>query len=184
MGDVDFVIRPLAREDREWVAHFVDQHWGSTQMVTRGKAVYVHLLPGFVAERPKPPASGSDRPDDDATEENPVIHMERVGLLTYNLEGKACEIITLDSLVPNKGIGTALVAELKRAAKEAHMQRLWCITTNDNLPALRFWQKRDFELVALYPNAIEISRRLKPQIPLTGLAGIPIRDEIELQYRV
>jgi hypothetical protein len=58
---------------------------------------------------------------------------------------------------------------------------MWLITTNDNMAALRFWQKRGFMLVAVYTNALEQSRKLKPEIPLIGLDGIPLRDEIELE---
>lgn len=54
--------------------------------------------------------------------------------------------------------------------------------TDDNLHALRFYQNRGFVLVAVYRNALEISRQLKPEIPLIGKNGIPLRDEIELEY--
>lgn len=187
MTDEAFSIRSLQREDREWVAHFLDEHWGSTQMVTRGRILYGHLLPGFVAERTKPPAEGEDAPleiDDDATEENPIVTMEKIGLLTYNVEDQACEIVSLNSNVEGIGIGSALVDELISAAKEAKIKRIWLITTNDNLPALKFWQKRDFELVQIHRNAIEQARRLKPQIPITGIEGIRIRDEIELELNL
>ncbi|HEX7715028.1 MAG TPA: GNAT family N-acetyltransferase, partial [Bacillota bacterium] len=60
-------------------------------------------------------------------------------------------------------------------------QRLWLITTNDNLAAIRFYQLRGFVLVALHRDAIAQSRKLKPEIPLRGIDGIPIRDEIELE---
>jgi DNA-3-methyladenine glycosylase I len=184
MSEENFTIRPLQREDREWVAHFLDKHWGSTQMVTRGRILYGHLLPGFVAERVHPPDKEPDGMDDDATEENPIVTMEKIGLLTYNLEEKECEIVSLDSLAPNIGVGTALVSELIEAAKESGIKRLWLITTNDNLPALRFWQKRGFVLVKIHRNSIEQARRLKPQIPIVGLHGIPIRDEIELEMQL
>ena len=59
--------------------------------------------------------------------------------------------------------------------------RLWGITTNDNLPALAFYQKRGFRIVAVRPGAIERARVMKPSIPLCGLDSIPIRDEIELE---
>jgi len=192
MTEADFVVRPLQREDREWVAHFLDEHWGTTQIVSRGRATYGHLLPGFVAERPLPletletyeeaePAAGVD---DDETEENPAVKMEKVGLLTYNIEGQECEITTLNSLIEGVGIGTALVDELIKAAKESGINRLWLVTTNDNLPALKFWQKHAFKLVTVHRNAIQEARRLKPQIPITGYEGIPIRDELELEYIV
>ncbi|MGD8245715.1 MAG: hypothetical protein PVG25_02965 [Anaerolineae bacterium] len=61
------------------------------------------------------------------------------------------------------------------------MQRIWLITTNDNLAALRFYQRRGFSLVAVHPGAVDQARTLKPEIPAIGHSGIPIRDEIELE---
>lgn len=165
----DFTVRPLERSDREWVAHFLDERWGTTQIVSRGKAVYGHLLPGFKAERPS-----AEKPD----------KMEHVGLITVNVTEKECEITTLDSLDEEQGIGSALVEAVEVWAKENGIKRLWLITTNDNLAALKFWQKRGFELVTIHRDAIAESRRIKPQIPITGIDGIPIRDEIELEKKV
>lgn len=185
----DYIIRPLEREDREWVAHFLDEHWRTTQVVSRGQAYYGHLLPGFVAERDQ----RADRETVDGLGDKP----ERIGLLTYHLAGGACEILTLNSLEEGRGIGTALVEALrtlltqqeKQKDRDKHnsediLHRIWLVITNDNLNALRFWQKRGFELVAVHRNAIQAARRLKPQIPIIGQHGIPIRDEIELEYRL
>ena len=166
----DYHIRPLERADREWVAHFLDDRWGTTQIVSRGKAVYGHLLPGFIAEWGKA--------DGDEAEPTPT---ENIGLITINIIGKECEITTLDSLTEAAGVGTALVETVEAWAEEAGIQRLWLVTTNDNLAALKFWQKRGYHLVAVHRNAIAQSRRIKPQIPITGIDGIVIRDEIELE---
>lgn len=184
MSDENFVVRPLERSDREWVAHFLDEHWGSTQIISRGRTLYGHLLPGFVAERPLPLPEEEEVLDDDETAENPVVQMEKRGLLTYNLENQACEILTINSLDMGIGIGTALVEALVTAATEVDIKRLWVITTNDNMPALRFWQKRDFRMIKIHRDAVQESRRLKPQIPLTGVHDIPIYDEIELEYLI
>lgn len=169
----DYQIRPLERSDREWVAHFLDKRWGTTQIVSKGKAVYGHLLPGFMAEWVK--ADG---------DESEPSQAENIGLLTVHITGKECEITTLDSLTEAAGVGTALVETLEMWALEAEMQRLWLVTTNDNLAALKFWQKRGYHLVAVHRNAIAQARRIKPQIPITGQDGIPIRDEIELEKRL
>ncbi len=106
------------------------------------------------------------------------------GLVTYRLEAGECEIVTIDSLIEGIGIGTALIDAVKAAAVAATCERLWLITTNDNVKALRFYQRRGFALVAVYRNALEESRRLKPEIPLVGVHGIPLRDEIELELRL
>ncbi len=60
------------------------------------------------------------------------------------------------------------------------LSALWLTTTNDNLNALRFYQKRGFVLIKIHRNAVEIARQYKP-IPLIGMDGIAVRDEIELE---
>jgi DNA-3-methyladenine glycosylase I len=97
--------------------------------------------------------------------------------------GAGCEIVTLDSMNAGAGVGSALIETVRETARQSGCQRLWLVTTNDNLNALRFYQKRGLRLVALRPNAIEESRRIKPQIPLIGNDGIPLRDEIELEIK-
>jgi GNAT superfamily N-acetyltransferase len=104
------------------------------------------------------------------------------GLVTYHIVSQEFELVTLDSLAEGRGVGSALIQAVIDVARQQSCKRVWLITTNDNLPAMRFYQKRGFRIKAVYPNALELSRRLKPQIPLTGLDGIPLRDEIELEY--
>ncbi len=135
------------------------EHWGAETVVAHGVVYHAPDLPGFVAERDG----------------------ERVGLLTYRIDGDACEVVTIDSTQPGGGIGTALLDAVAATARDAGCARLWLITTNDNLHALRFYQRRGFALVAVHRNAVAAARRLKPQIPLLGLDGIPLRDEIELE---
>jgi len=154
-----FQVRPLNKGDRDWVVNLLNEHWGSTRIVSRGKVYQVDELPGFAALE-------DDRP---------------VGLVTYRIDGDQCEITTLNSLVEKEGIGTALIDAVRELATDARCKCLWLITTNDNTAALHFYQKRGFVLAALYPNALEKSRILKPEIPLTGIDGIPLRDEIELE---
>jgi len=157
-----FTIRPAEKEDRNWVAQFLDDQWGSTRIVTRGEVYLAHLLPGFIAMKED----------------------ERIGLITYRLEDGECEIITVNSTVEGEGVGSALIEAVKQAVTLEGCKRMWLITTNDNMRALRFYQKRGFSLVAVYPNALEQSRKLKPEIPLFGIDGIPLRDEIELEMRL
>jgi ribosomal protein S18 acetylase RimI-like enzyme len=71
---------------------------------------------------------------------------------------------------------------VRAKARESGCRRLWLVTTNDNTPALRFYQRRDFDLVAIHRNAVQEARMLKPQIPDVGLDGIRIRHEIEMEY--
>ena len=108
-----------------------------------------------------------------------------VGVLSYLVDGACCEVLTLHADVRGRGVGTALVAEAKRVAAQAGCTRLWVITTNDNVDALRFYQRRGFRLAALHRGAVDDSRaRLKPEISELGKHGIPLRDELELEHEV
>jgi GNAT superfamily N-acetyltransferase len=152
-------LRPTGDADREWMARWVTEQWGDVIVVSRGKVHQPDKLPGFAACR-------GDEP---------------VGLATYRIDGDQCEIVTLDSRAEGQGIGTALINAVVDVALREGVRRLWLITTNDNTPALRFYENRGFRVVAVHRGAIDESRRLKPSIPLTGIGGVEIRDEIELE---
>jgi GNAT superfamily N-acetyltransferase len=62
----------------------------------------------------------------------------RLGLATYRLDGLSCEVVSLDAVEPRQGVGTALLRSIEGAARAAGCNRLWLVTTNDNLDALRF----------------------------------------------
>jgi GNAT superfamily N-acetyltransferase len=118
--------------------------------------------------------------------DHPALVAERdgtlAGVLTYVLEGDGCEILTLHAAERFGGAGTALIAAVERLAADAGCARLWLITTNDNVDALRFYQRRGFRLAALHRGAVDDSRaRLKPEIPRIGEHGIELRDELELE---
>ena len=106
---------------------------------------------------------------------------ELLGAATYIVTGASCELLTLHAGLRGNGVGTALVEAVHEAAAEAGCTRLWVVTTNDNLDALRFYQRRGFRLDRLRPGEVDASREhLKPEISTYGDYGIPLRDEIEL----
>ena len=70
---------------------------------------------------------------------------------------------------------------MKHQARLEGCRRVWLITTNDNCTALRFYQRREFDMVAFYRDAVREVRRLKGEIPDLGLDNIPLRHEIELE---
>jgi len=150
---------PLMPADRAWVTDFFIEHWGATTMVVHSVAYEPHTLPGFVA----------------------ITEGRRVGLVTYRMGDDGCEIVSLDSTLPGRGVGTALVAAVVEEARQGGRARVWLVTTNDNLNALRFYQKRGFVLVAVHRDAVAAARALKPEILVIGDDGIPIRDELELE---
>jgi GNAT superfamily N-acetyltransferase len=107
------------------------------------------------------------------------------GVLTYAVRDRECEVLTLHASRPWQGAGRALLAAVEQLARELECRRLWLVTTNDNVDALRLYQRRGFRLAQLHRGAVDASRaRLKPGIPEVGDFGIPIHDEIELERSV
>ncbi len=156
-------IRPTAPADGEWIVPFTKEYWGAPFVVAHGVIYHPHALPGFVA----------------LDAEGRVV-----GLVTYHVARDACEVVTLNSVRENRGVGTALLEAVRDLAVEAGCARVWLITTNDNLRALGFYQRRGYRLAALHRDALRTSRKLKPSIPLISSDGIPICDEIELECRL
>ncbi len=109
-------------------------------------------------------------------------HGELTGAATYVVDGDGCEILTLHAATRLRGVGTALLSAVKDMARDAGCRRLCVVTTNDNVDALRFYQRRGFRLVLIRPGAVDRSREtLKPEIPTLGAHDIPLRDELELE---
>lgn len=146
-------------QNREQVNHFLEERWFSTDMVVRGTVVDLTGADGIAI----------------------MDHGRIIGLLTYILREKVLEITSLDSLAEGNGLGTALVCRALLIAKERGCTRVVAVTTNDNINAIRFYQKRGFDMARLYHGALDISRKLKPEIPLIGENGIPLKHEIEFE---
>ena len=155
-------ITQLTDDDRKWVKERTELLFGGDFVVSRQVVHDPHRLPGFIAT------------------EGP----ERVGLVTYAIDGDGCEIVTIDALCQFMGIGTDLLQKVEGVARAAGCHRLWAITTNDNLDAQRFFQKRGFTISQVRLGGMAKIRLLKPNVPKTGYYGIPIRDEIEVTKRI
>jgi GNAT superfamily N-acetyltransferase len=152
-------VRSIEPHDRDWVVGFLRDRWGSERQVANSEVFYPADHPGFIA----------------------LIGGMPTGLITYRIAGDACEITLIDAGSRHEGVGTTLLEAAETAARGHCCSRMWLVTTNDNLDALRFYQRRGFVLTALRPNALERSRAVKPEIPTIGEYGIPLRDELVLE---
>lgn len=156
---MNFTIHRVSELLKPWVLE-VARGWGADFIVSRGRKIYPAEIDGFYAV------------DEDG---------RKIGLVTYEVKGDQCEIVTLDAFEQFRGVGTSLIEAVISAAKDSAARRIWLITTNDNLDAIRFYQRRGFTIAAVHANAIARSREIKPSIPEIGHHGIPLRDEIEFE---
>lgn len=142
------------------VVKFLCKHWGSEKIVSKGKIT-------------------------DASEISKVlvkdINNKIVGLATFSVNNNTCELISIDSEKQRKGIGTKMIKLIEKTVKEKGAKRIWLITTNDNYEAVIFYVKNGYRLVEIHKDALDISRKLKPQIPFIGKYGIPLQDEWEFE---
>ncbi|MEW1839648.1 GNAT family N-acetyltransferase [Nonomuraea angiospora] len=153
-------VRPIEPQDLADVTRVLTESWGGSTVVAlgRGELVDAAAQPGFIAE----------------------LDGVLAGIITYGRRGDSVEIITIDAVMPGRGVGAALLDAVRAVAAEGGAARLWLITTNDNTRALRFYQRYGFDLIALHRNGVDRARALKPGIPAEA-DGIPIRHELELE---
>lgn len=152
-------ITKIINSNRERVVAFFKEHWGSTEMVISTGVYDCSQLDGFIYE------------------ENDKI----LGLVTYTRCEHGAEIISLDSIKEGKGIGSLLMNEIEKFVQKKGIEHVSLVTTNDNLNALKFYQKRGYKIKAVFPDAVQKAREMKPSIPFVGHNGIPINDEIFLR---
>lgn len=155
------LIKDIDGLNRERADRFLEEYWGYTLVVLReGEVFDLKLEQGLLAE-----------------DEHESIQ----GALMYKIQNDVCEILMLCAAQERHGIGTQLIENVKEKAKGSGCGIIRVVTTNDNLNALGFYQKRGFRLKKLYVNAMDYVRALKPYLPLTGENGIPLSDELELE---
>lgn len=149
--------RRISEQNRADVIRFLVEYWYTTVMVLRGEVVDLADAEGYVLYDGE----------------------EIVGTVTFRVEGEECEILSLNSARSGAGVGTLLIDTVADHAREEKCRILKLLTTNDNIEAIRFYQKRGFDMARINHDALKVSRRLKPMIPEIGEHGIPLRHEIE-----
>jgi len=150
-------------DDREALDEFHRRAWGGPIVVAHDEAIDLRTLPALVAVGP----------DNDF-----------VGALSWRVDGEALEVVSIAAANSGNGVGTALLAAVVAEARAAGSSRIWLVTTNDNLNALRFYQRRGLRIVGVDPGAVDRARQMKPSIPTVAENGIPIRDEIRLELPI
>ncbi len=158
MTEDDLTVRPARDNERAWLRNLLNERWGGEVIVGRGRVRRLDDLSALIA----------------------LAGDERVGVATYALEGVRAELVTLDAVREGAGVGRALIEAVAESARAEGAVELLVMTTNDNLRALRLYQRVGFRLHELRPGAIAQARSVKPSIPALGHDGIPLSDEIDL----
>ncbi|WP_214702050.1 MULTISPECIES: GNAT family N-acetyltransferase [unclassified Exiguobacterium] len=152
------MILPIHSNMQEDIRNFFVEQWGSAQMVVSSGTYDCTELGGFV-----------------------YMNLNQIhGLVTYVMRDEEIEIISLDSLMENCGIGSRLLQAVEEISMKHGVKQSIVITTNDNLRALGFYQHRGYRLERIIHDAVTRTRKQKSTIPQVGYDKIPLLDEILL----
>ncbi len=155
---VEYTIQQASCEDVEILEELVKLFWGDPIQLMFNQTYSVAQEPAITAKK-----------------EGDII-----GFISYNDFNKNAVLIVALGILPGfqgRGIGRTLVEQIEDYAKNQGKQQLLVVTSNDNLPALAFYQRHGFQLFEVAPNVIaEKLGGLQP-----GFARIPIRDELRLR---
>jgi ribosomal protein S18 acetylase RimI-like enzyme len=151
------LVREATDSDRAAARELFTRDFGRTKIVAYGEVMDIDQMPALVAVR----------------------YQEPSGALAYRLHGDALHIVALatDPMWQRSGVGGHLVAEAELLARRLNLRRLVVSTTNDNLPALYFYQRRGYRMTDFVPNSIIMHTGQE----VSGFAGILVRDEIRLE---
>lgn len=158
-------VRDFEPRDHEWARRLIGEHQGGDHRVARlGELLDPLAQEGIVAEL-------DGRP---------------VGLLTVHETDGGLEVLTLHSERRGIGAGTRLLETALRVAAASDAPRLWLVTTNDNVHAIRWYLRRGMRVATVHEGAVDADRAaLKPTLPAKNPKnGIPIRDLVELELAV
>jgi ribosomal protein S18 acetylase RimI-like enzyme len=153
-------IRPATPADGSRIAELADTFWGETEVECFDRTYQVDALPAYVA-----------------CDENEII-----GAACYAREGDAVNLVMLNVLPRWQGQGVArgLIAEVIEAACTEGVERLIVATSNDDLLALGLYQRLGFTITnVLVGRLVEHHGGIEP-----GFAGIPVRDEVQMELRL
>lgn len=148
--------------DRQELAEFIDQHWYGKLVITLGRQHYPHQEQGFIERH-----------------EGLIA-----GVLTYRVDEEGMQILTVNSALEGRGVGSSLMLDATEKARKLGCRRIWLTSTNENLRAVGFYQRLGFRLVAVHLDTVEKMRKLKPRIPMTDARGIPIQDEFMMELKL
>jgi ribosomal protein S18 acetylase RimI-like enzyme len=151
------LVREAAPAERDAALQLFKRDFGPTQLLVHGQPVSLDDAMMLVAETERAIA----------------------GALAWRRIDNAVHVLALatDPMWQRAGVGGHLVAEAEALARRLGLTRVTVSITNDNLPALYFYQRRGYRVSAVLADSAAAHT---PDEPAIGFAGIPILDELQL----
>jgi ribosomal protein S18 acetylase RimI-like enzyme len=157
-SELKFTVHRMVSEgERSAVRKFVKSFWGEEEQLTFDRRFAVAELPAYVAK----------------------VQDKVIGFVSFSTAKDALIAVALGVLPRYQccGIGSRLVKKVEDEARRLGKGKVLVSTSNDDLPALGFYQSRGFQIYEANPNVISE----KHAKVLRGIGGLPVRDEVRLQ---
>ncbi len=155
---LEYTVQELrSEEEREGIRRLVGRFWGEEDQLTFDRGFTVAELPGYVAK----------------------VEDTIVGFVSFAETDGAIIVVALGVLprFQGSGVGKRLVEEVENCARRRGKERLLVSTSNDDLPALAFYQSLGFQIFEVKPDIIAE----KHGSLMKGIGGLPVRDELRLR---
>ncbi|MEM7097539.1 MAG: GNAT family N-acetyltransferase [Pseudomonadota bacterium] len=155
-------VRPATAEDWAWI-NAAAEPIGGARVVSNGVLHTLQDYPALVSS-------------DDT--------QSLTGFAVYIPQPPECELLAIAAARPGHGAGSQLLDDLEERVLDLGCNSIWLATTNDNLDAIKFYQRRGYRMCQLRPGAFSDVVRLKgldPNSIVVGNFDIPVRDEIQLE---
>ena len=155
------LVREAAPGDRAPALDIFAREFGGRQLVADGQPVSLERTDLLVAET-----------------EGGVA-----GALAWRRVAGALHIVALatDPMWQRSGVGGYLLAEAELLARRLSLPLVRVTISNDNIPALYFYQRRGYRLSAVLPDSLSSQPANRG---LVGFANIPIADEVQLAKKL
>lgn len=151
------VVRPI--DDPQAVGELINRAGNGAFLVIRGIVYEARSLRAVVAERDG----------------------EVVGYAPYSLAGNIAFVTVMGNFFADEEVTRALIGAVEALCRRAGRPFLRAVTSNDAIELLGLLQQLGYRIVAIWPNAMNLVRELKPRLPAVAVNGVPILDEIELE---
>lgn len=151
------VKKAMSKTEKEAIEQLVKRFWGEEEQLTFNKQYVVSELPAYVS----------------------TVKGNLVGFVSYVATKKAILVVALGVFpaYQGSGIGSALIRKVEAEARKLDRKSILVSTSNDDMPALAFYQSIGFQIYEVKPNVIAE----KHGKTLEGIGGLPIRDELRLR---
>ena len=151
------LVREASAADREKALLLFKRDFGPAQLVAYGEAISLDDASALVAE----------------------TEQEIAGALAWRHFDGAFHVLALatDPMWQRASVGGHLLAEAELLARRQQQPRVIVTITNDNLPALYFYQRRGYRMSAILRDSVAAHAGNQEAM---GFAGIPILDEVQL----